>query len=79
MTYLKWFVIPALSFQITSAAVLQLNDENFKAKTDGKTVFLKMFAPWVRENGWGWHICCCTFVSALFHLRFLSPRVASDS
>ena len=27
--------------------VLQLTEDNFDAKTDGKTVFLKFFAPWV--------------------------------
>lgn len=38
--------ILALAAASASAAVPSLTPENYDAMTDGKTVFIKFFAPW---------------------------------
>lgn len=40
---MKYFAL-ALVF-VASAAATELNNDNFFSETDGKTVFLKFFAP----------------------------------
>jgi hypothetical protein len=37
----------ALAASSASAATLELTPENYDTATDGKSVFLKFFAPWV--------------------------------
>jgi len=48
---LRLLLVAGAAFCITQirgeGGVLQLTEDNFDAKTDGKTVFLKFFAPWV--------------------------------
>jgi hypothetical protein len=43
----RLLVLSALFSSGCSASVLKLTDDDYKEKTEGKTVFLKMFAPWV--------------------------------
>jgi len=46
------------SASMATAEVVKLNEDNYKEKTEGKTVFLKMFAPWVRRRWWGVTVRC---------------------
>jgi hypothetical protein len=42
-------VLAAISWSPVSAAVVKLINNDYKEKTDGKTVFIKAFAPWVSD------------------------------
>ena len=42
-------VLAVLSLRLALGEVLQLTEANYVDMTEGKTVFLKMFAPWVSE------------------------------
>lgn len=38
-----------LALAASSASAIELTPENYAAETDGKSVFLKFFAPWVSK------------------------------
>jgi hypothetical protein len=49
---MRFALVAALSYLACAEAydVVQLTADNYDELTDGKTVFLKFFAPWVRTN-----------------------------
>jgi hypothetical protein len=44
---MKVLALSLLSLPFTYAKVVSLNTENYHSLTEGKTVFIKFFAPWV--------------------------------
>ena len=65
-----------LALAASSASAIELTPDNFAAETDGKTVFLKFFAPWVSTF--------LHFVVSIgegrskFTFLFLQARLSSD-
>lgn len=48
-----------LALAASSASAIELTPENYAAETDGKSVFLKFFAPWVSRIRFCF-VCLCS-------------------
>jgi hypothetical protein len=49
LTMLRFATLALFATTVSASAVPSLTPENYDKLTEGKTVFLKFFAPWVRQ------------------------------